>query len=273
MDVQSIIKTFECKHHPNEQIQRVCSEVDCENTLCCIECILSTHGANHKSSLLSIKNFIDEISKYYETLRRIKSYEDAPPQEFTDFLASENEIVEKLSHHIEKEKSIVNDSITQLLESFTILCHKKKEESFRNLDCQLANLKANYKYYKTKLNKFYNKNDEDDLNPSKDEIIAKVNKASSLEEFEFIIKNIKDDVAESKIGEGGIDKKILAIKEAIQDMALNLKHQASVFPKTMFTVESNIDDLLQEFKEETVNLFDQKFNFDNPIYELCKYVK
>ena len=104
MDVQSIMKTFEYKLHPNEQIKRVCSEFNCENTLCCIECILSTHRITHKSFLLSIKDFIDQISKHYKTLSRIKSDEDAPPQEFTDFLAFENEIVEKLSHHIEKKK-------------------------------------------------------------------------------------------------------------------------------------------------------------------------
>ena len=61
MDSKYIMKKFECKHHPNEQIQRICSELDCENTLCCIECILTTHGTDHKSSLASIKDFIKSL--------------------------------------------------------------------------------------------------------------------------------------------------------------------------------------------------------------------
>ena len=261
------MKKFECKHHPNEQIQRICSELDCENTLCCIECILTTHGTDHKSSLASIKDFIDQISKHYEILRRIKSNEDAPPQEFTDFLATENEILEKLSHHLEKEKSIVNQAITELLESFTILCHITKEDLIRTLDAQLTNLKANYKYYNTKLSKFYNKFDEDDSNLSKEEIVAKINKVFSTSEFEFMIKNVKDDMAHFKIGEVGIDKKTLVIKEALQEMTLNLKHQASVFPKTTFIVESDIDNLMNEFKEQSVNFFQQNFNLNNAIHE------
>lgn len=268
MDAKSIIKTFNCKYHPNEQIQRVCSEIDCENTLCCIECILSNHPREHKESLTNISEFIEKTSKYYENLRRIKSNEDAPPLQFTDFLSKEDENLEKLSVHSEKQKAIVEQAITELLNEFTLVCHKTKEDLFRQLDAQAENLKSNYKYYKSKLNKFYSKSDEDNLNPSKEEIISKLGRAQRLEHFEFIIKNIKDDMAESRISEGTLDQKIAAIKETIKDMAETLKTQASTFPVLDFTVESNLDALLKEFKDDHVKpYFEQHLNLQNAITE------
>jgi hypothetical protein len=95
---------------------------------------LSSHGSQHKESLVNIKDFIDKAAKHYENLKRIKSNEDAPPQEFVDFLAKEDETIAKLSNHIENEKNIVDNSITELLTTFSQLCFKLKEDVFRKLD-------------------------------------------------------------------------------------------------------------------------------------------
>jgi hypothetical protein len=261
------MKTFECKHHPKEQIQRVCSELDCDNTLCCIECILSTHGAQHKESLTSISDFVEKVAKHYESLRRIKSNEDAPPLEFTDFLSKEDENLAKLSGHVEKEKAVVETTINELLSTFTQLCFKTKEDMFRQLDAQVSNLRANYKYYQNKLNKFYSKSDEDNLNPTKEEIVSKMNRAQKLEEFEFIIKNIKDDISESKIVEGTMDQKVQAIKSSIREMADVLKQQANSTPLISYKIESDLNTVLKEFKEDCEPFFEEKLSLSNSIAE------
>jgi len=52
------------------------------------------------------------------------------------------------------------------------------------------------------VNKFYSKSDEDNMIPSKDELISRLNRAYKLEDFEMIIKNIQDDIGESTMLEG-----------------------------------------------------------------------
>jgi len=267
MDAKSIIKTYQCKNHPKEAIQRVCAEIGCETSLLCIECILSSHSGTHKESLSTISEFVEKASKHYESLRRIKCAEDAPPTEFTDFLSREDENLAKLSQHIEKEKLLVDQAVTEILNEFTLLCHKTKEEIFKNLDNQVGNLKANYKYYRGKLNKFYSKNDEDSLNPSKDDLLDQLNRTSRLEEFEYIVKNIKDDMAEAKLTEGSFDQKITQIKNSIKEMADTLKTQSTGLPRVNFTVESSFEELIKGHKEINLPYFDDAFYLQNNIIE------
>jgi len=70
------------------------------------------------------------------------------------------------------------------------------------LDDQVITLKQNFSYYKSKLNNFYSKSDETNLNPTKEDLLARLNRAGKVDDFELIIKNIVDDLAETKILEG-----------------------------------------------------------------------
>jgi len=95
-------------------------------------------------------------------------------------------------------------------------------------------LRANYNYYKSKLNKLYNKNDEENENFSKDELISKLNKSNKLEEFEAVMKNIQDDLAESTLLQGTQEQKISKIKQGLKEMAAVLKEQTKYQPMTAF---------------------------------------
>jgi len=95
--------------------------------------------------------------------------------------------------------------VTELLNTFSTLCFKIKEDIFRKLDDQVTTLKQNYGYYKSKLNNFYSKTEEVNNNPTKEEIVNRLNRAPKIDAYELIIKNICDDLSETKILEGSLE--------------------------------------------------------------------
>jgi dsRNA-specific ribonuclease len=102
------------------------------------------------------------------------------------------------------------------------------------------------------LNNFYNKNDET-KNPTKEDILEKLNSAIKIDDYELVIKNIIDDLSESKILEGTLDQKLTALKTALKEMGTMLKMQVSLVPRIEYTVESNLTDIVKEFKESNTD--------------------
>jgi hypothetical protein len=266
MDAKSIIKTFPCKHHKNEEILRVCTEQGCENPLCCIECILSNHALDHKDKVYSIKDFVEEAAKHYTTLRRIKSNEDAPPVEFTNFLDQEEINLANLKIHIDKQKVVVENSIEQILTDFTILCHKTKKEVCTSLDNQVTNLKFNYQYYKSKLHSFYSKSDEDMANPGKEEILTKLNRATDYENYELAIKNITDDLVSSRTLGGTMEEKMKQMKESMKEMGDLLKLQGKTVP-TLAMTEGDKEELTTQVTGVVMPCFKNGFTIQESIFE------
>jgi hypothetical protein len=266
MDAKSIIKTFPCKHHKNEEILRVCTEQGCENPLCCIECILSNHTLDHKDKVYSIKDFVEEAAKHYTTLRRIKSNEDAPPVEFTNFLDQEEINLANLKIHIDKQKLVVENSVDEILSDFTNLCHKTKKEVCASLDNQVTDLKLNYQYYKSKLHSFYSKSDEDMANPGKEEILTKLNRAADYTSYELAIKNITDDLVSSRTLGGSMEEKMKQMKESIQEMGNLLKLQGKSAP-TLAMTEGGVQELMSEIKDVVVPCFKEGFTIQESIFE------
>jgi len=127
-------------------------------------------------------------------------------------------------------------------------------------------LKQNYSYYKGKLNNFYNK-EEEDKNPTKEDILQKLNASTKVDEFELVIKNVIDDLSESKILEGTLDQKLVAIKTALKEMGTMLKTQVGLVPRIEYTVESNLNDVLKDFKETTTDYITEKFSINNAMFE------
>ena len=104
------IKHFTCQLHPSETIQRVCLDSSAASSLKCIECILNGTENVSKDSLIALNEFVDNAARHYQTFRRISSFETTTPDELINFLAKEEENIQKLSQHVEQEKKRVNVS-------------------------------------------------------------------------------------------------------------------------------------------------------------------
>ena len=146
MQTTNQIKHFPCQLHPSETIQRVCIDSTVESCLRCIECILNGTERVSKDSIIAFNEFIDNAARHYLTFRRTSAFENAPPEELVSFLAQEEEKIQKLSQHVEQEKQRVNTSFNIMIQEFTQLCHRKRNEIETQLDKQLATLKFNYTY-------------------------------------------------------------------------------------------------------------------------------
>mmetsp|Transcript_7087 Transcript_7087/g.6341 ORF Transcript_7087/g.6341 Transcript_7087/m.6341 type:complete len:223 (+) Transcript_7087:100-768(+) len=214
-------KTFNCKIHPNEEIQRICLENETDTPLRCIECILNSEVAYGKGAILPLKDFIKTAAKFYETISNEAKLLDTAPNEWVEFLANEDDCLSKLTLHIEEEKTRINDGINLLLQEFTMLCHNKKELIFKNLDLQLINLKSNFTYYKSKLDKYFGQEGQEN-NMTKEDIIYKMDQCNTIDDFEVVVKNIKDDMAEASLT-GDADQKLKEIKEGMTELCCMLK--------------------------------------------------
>lgn len=266
MENKNQLKAFRCNIHTSEQIQRVCLEPNVETSLRCIECILSNTEKVPKDSIVTLKDFIEHATRQYETFRTISRLEESAPNNLIEFLSSENESVEKLSYHIEKEKEKVGEAFNNILQEFTLLCHSKKEEIFRQLDKQVLTLKLNYNYYKSKIDKYYNKDKEDELNPDKETLVHRINNCHDTNEVEVLVKNIKDDILEASTYKDP-KVKMNEIKEGINGLAQELKKQSTVFPKSSFEDYSTVESSVKKFKDAISPLMEEFTTINEQIYE------
>jgi len=266
MQSKNQIKPFRCGIHTSEQIQRVCLEPNVETSLRCIECILTSTDKVSKDAIVTLNDFIDQAARQYETFRRISSFEDSAPNQLVEFLSQEEQDIEKLTHHIEQEKQRVGDAFNAILQEFTLLCHSKKEDIFRQLDKQLVCLKLNYTYYKSKIDRYYSKSNENELNPDKDTLIEKMNQCQDTNEAEVLVKNIKDDILEATTYKDP-QIKIAEIKDGLNNLAIELKRQSAIFPQSSFHDLAAIEDSLKKFKDVVNPLMEDFSEIDNQIYE------
>ena len=148
MQASNQIKCFTCQIHPSEVIERVCLDSSTEFSLKCIECILNSTEKVSKDSMIALDEFIDNTARQYQTFRRTSAFETTtpPPEELIHFLAQEDENIQRLSQHVEQEKLRVNASFNTMIQEFTQLCYRKKNEISTQLDKQVATLKFNYSY-------------------------------------------------------------------------------------------------------------------------------
>jgi len=267
MEAKNQIKHFTCNLHPSEIIQRVCLDTSVDTSLRCIECILSGTDKVSKDAMINLNDFIENAVRQYQTFRRISSFESAAPEEFVNFLAKEDEKIQKLSQNVEIEKERVNAVFNSMIQEFTLLCHSKKEEIARQLDKQVLTLKLNYTYYKSKVDKYYNKNKEEELNPDRDTLISRINQCEDTNQMEVLIKNVKDDLLEASSHQDP-QLKIKEIKESFKGLAQELQRQANSVPKTKFCDQAAIDDSLRQFREATDSLMEDLVEIDDQISEL-----
>lgn len=99
------LKSFnKCRDHPEEYIGGMCSKYNCDKILSCFRCAFTDHAEAHKTKAFTINEFIDEAANMFEEFKKNKLLDEEIPSEYLDFFNDENENIDKLHHHIEKEK-------------------------------------------------------------------------------------------------------------------------------------------------------------------------
>jgi len=88
-----------------------------------------------------------------------------------------------------------------------------------------------------------------------------------VDDFELIIKNLVDDLAETKILEGTMEQKTAAIKNGLKEMATSLKEQAATLPIIEYTVEGSLEELLNKFKETNNPFLQDNFSIAKAMFE------
>ena len=189
--LHSNIKPFSCLLHPSEEIQRVCLEPYSENSLQCIECILQTKGHLPKDKFCQVSDFINYAAEQYKGGQETRSTREPPPSSLIDFLAYEDTKTKALAEHIEREKQKLDETFNFLLEEFTLICRKKKEEISAKLDMQLVLLKNNYALYKSKIDKYYH-NQKQEFDQSS--LLQRINQCEDSQQLEMLVKNLKEDI-------------------------------------------------------------------------------
>ena len=250
MQSSSQLKPFSCPFHPSEEIQRVCFDLDSEHSLQCIECILQTKHNLPKDKFCPLADFVNYAAEQYKTVERTRSCHKALPKNLVDFLAYEEIKMEALVEHIEREKQKIQENFNSLLQEFTLLCHKKKEEISTKLDLQLIFLKNNYAIYKNKIDKYENNNSQKlDINS----LLDKVNQCKDTQEMEMFVKNLKEDI----ILPSAYDPQ--SHLEDLKDFSQELKKQSNKVPRADFP---------QSLIEEVKKLFQDFSEIQDPIHEM-----
>jgi len=242
------IKPFHCPLHPSEKIQRVCLDPYTETSLKCIECILQTKGKVDRDKFCPISEFVNFAAQQYETGEGDPSFREPPPRDLVSFLACEEVKTKALDKHIEREKQKVQQSFNSILKEFTVLCHNKKEEILSKLDMQLLILKNNYARYRSKIDKYYHNNKEEEEAYDKDSLIKKINICKDTRQLEILVKNIKDDILQSNESDNYLSKAD-EIKESLKDFAQELNRQSNATPRASLSDSSIIQKSFQEVKK------------------------
>lgn len=192
MESLKVTKQFECRVHPKEVIQRVSKDPFGQNSLFCIECLLETDRTGD-STLININKFTEIVSQHFAGINQNAEVKAQAPSHLVSWLADEETILLKLQLHIENEKHKADDAFNSLLQAFTLMCHKKKQEVFKVFDDQYLHLKANLASYRGKLQKYFPEGNSEREKFDQSTLINKINSCNSTEDFEMYIKHLKDE--------------------------------------------------------------------------------
>jgi len=248
------IKSFKCSIHTSEDIQRVSLELNADSSLRCLECILKNPDQASKDIMIPLNEFIDQAAKQYETFR---SLEGSLTSQLAESLSQEDLSIENLSHHIEQEKQKIENAFNTILQEFTELCHSTKEDIFRQLDEQIVCLSSNYKYFKDKVDRYFHKASQNDVNPDKVTLLEKLNQYTDTNGAEILIKKIKDDILKAAASQ----EPLTEIKNHLENLSIELKLQSSIFPKSRFHDETQR--LLKRFRGTLDPLIDSLNQVNN----------
>jgi len=250
----NIIKHFKCLIHPHDEIQRVSLDQQDASSVFCIECILSKNS--NSSSIIPFPSFIDKVSTYYSENGFPARIGTSAPNELVEFLSKEEEVIEKLSKHIDSQKILIEDATKNILAMTTEILSKRKEELFQTLETQKINMKANFSYYRSKIDKYFGPSlSEEEILNTKEKVIKMLNTLQTTEDLDVFVSQAKDDLIHGK--ELQRDNKIL---ESLRFLSKNLHQQMNILPIYPINDFSKREDALETIKKEISSLINKNFS-------------
>jgi len=100
---------------------------------------------------------------------------------------------------------------------------------------------------------------------TKDQLIKKLNSSTSMEEYEFIIKDINDTIYERKFLDDMEKVQTGFSKNAIKQLAQDISTQITLKPQPAFALNANLDKLSEEIRDSVNLLLPQCFSLQNTI--------
>lgn len=266
---KAITKEFECRKHPGEKIQRI-SSIAGSNAVYCIDCLLSIEDKHTKNTIIPIKEFIQRTVAHFEkNTPQGTTLKGEPPQELLAVLEGEDELISKVSAHIESEKLKVEVSFGEIIQDFNSLCNKAKQELFVDLDNQLLNFRNNFLYYKKRLNKFYGKETESETAALTTEsgIISSINNCESSADLEFLIKQIYDEIRESGLFES-FSNRTEGISVMLKELKNSIKKQGELLPTTIFSDPMKSQEIIEKLKKPLAQFAQEAHRIEHKIMPL-----
>jgi small GTP-binding protein domain len=169
---------------------------------------------------------------------------------------NETDVFEKLNEHIKEEKQKVNDHINTLIQQFSLIGFTARDKIFENLDKHTEILRSNFDSFKRKVDRYYSKEKDDKWNFSKEKIIEKINTTQNFEDFERLIRAMREDVVEARSLEKS-GKKADEIKEELQEFARHLQEQSKRLPRALICEEASLQDIITQMRDLEAPRFDE----------------
>ena len=265
-----------CPEHPNEFIERICTDSTIEKDLVCIECLLNFDDpAMSSSALQTVEEFVDSAAKFYEKSKIMTSEPSEQPQEITELSEKQGEYIDKIQKNIVKEKAKIEERFKTLIEEFTKVCNTKKMEYISTLDKQLANYRCNYIYFEKQARKLYpteNLENQTNLYPTQEEIIHKLHKITNSTQLLAFIKNIKQDLNEAKYNPLNQNQESIEEiqKKNLSSLSKALESSVKNIPQYINTKNYTSDKVIKDIKEILDKSLSKFLDLQHEILDLTK---
>lgn len=266
--------SISCPLHPEETVERVCIDSSTDKEILCVECLLGIDDPTALSqSLVRIGEFVDIAAKFYESSKKAIAEPSEAPQEFVDLVEKQSENIEKIAKHIESQKKRIEERFNTLIEEFTKLCKQKKDEYITTLDKQLQNFRYNYIFFEKQLRKLYPKEAQEDasLYPSKEAIIAKLEKLTNSTQLLALVKNIKQDLNEAKYNPNNSqESQEEARKKVLSIISKSIQNNLQKLPQIITAANYSQDKLVKDLKDTLDKSLLKFLEVENEIFDMTK---
>ena len=196
MDKQHIAIQIPCTKHPTEHIQRVAADVNTSHHLFCFDCILQQQQES-SSPLKSFSEFISTAAQFYSQHKETIIPASNIPDEYTNLLSRQKDVIEGLDTHISNEKKKIGSFFDVLISGGVQYLNSQKNNHLDELDKQSANLRYWYTYFTRQIKKTYPTPENiPQLFPSQEDLITKLNGITNTTELTEFVRGINEDMNE-----------------------------------------------------------------------------
>lgn len=260
------LNKFQCQKHPGEPIRRIFLG-DVSNPLMCVDCLVNFENTLEKTQMKTITSFLDEIVAASKEDSAFDVNRQNYPPELEDIMKSEDDTIERLAEHIEKEKAKVDEAYELVKEQVLMTLQKKRIELLTLLDGQLHILKQNYKRMKNKIDKFFHGENENTFS-SKEDLVSKVNAFGQTYELQSFISTLLEEYLENKVIKSQGKDYVEALKENIGDAAKEIRSQTNHFPTSVLTNPVEFEKLSKIIDSEISKDLIKVTRLENPLIDI-----